>query len=119
LTVAAGQDKTYIALLITFIQRTLEQNKANSAQLDGVTAMRIIIAVFENLKGRIDEAVPIIMDMLKEQLEGQLSKGKKAMVNYTSMILQTYASCFHYNSVLTFQILEKQGFTSALFAEWS
>lgn len=41
------------------------------------------------------------------------------MVNYTSMILQTYATCFHYNSVLAFQILEKQGFTGPLFAEWS
>lgn len=87
LTVGAGQDKTYIALLITFIQRVLVQNKDNSAQLDGVTAMRITIAVLENLNGRIDEALPIIMDMLKEQMEGQMNKGKKAMTNFTSMIL--------------------------------
>jgi len=39
--------------------------------------MRILIALLENLTGRIDEAIPIVMNMLKEQLEMQLNKGKK------------------------------------------
>jgi len=36
-------------------------NKDSPDQLDGIVIMKVLIAMLENLKGRIDEAIPYIL----------------------------------------------------------
>jgi len=62
--------------------------------------MKIIIAMIENLKGKIDEAIPYIIKICMNELSANPPK------NYKSMIIQALSMCFWYNNVAVFQILE-------------
>ena len=80
--------------------------------LDGIVMMKVIIAMLENISGgRIDEALPYILKICVEQLglPGKVTK------NYLSMVVQTLAMAFWYNSALTFQILEQSQTTVTVF----
>lgn len=63
--------------------------------------MKILIAMIENLRGKIDEAIPYIIKICIEQLsEAKLPK------SYKSMVIQCLTMCFWYNNIATFHILE-------------
>jgi len=63
--------------------------------------MKILIAMIENLKGKIDEAIPLIIEICMDEL-----MQPKVPKNFKSMIIQTLSMCFWYNNIATFQILE-------------
>lgn len=78
--------------------------------LDGVVVTKILIAMLENLKSPfIDEALGRILQICATQLSNKCPK------NFQSMLVQTVAMSFHYNSVLTFQLLESLGATVNVF----
>jgi len=58
LAIGENQDKSYLALLFMFIKRILEVNRNGKDMIDGVTVMNLIIAVLENMQGKIDAALP-------------------------------------------------------------
>ena len=83
-------------MTFNFIERILHINRNSTSKDDGIAAMKIIIAMLENLQGRIDEALPYILKLCINELAVKTTK------NYTSMVLQTITMSFWYNSVLTF-----------------
>jgi hypothetical protein len=68
LSIGEGQTQTYIALTFNFIQRSLYINSNSSHKVDGITVMKVIIAMLENLKDKIDEALPIIINICVKEL---------------------------------------------------
>jgi hypothetical protein len=53
-----------------FIQHALRINASSDHMLDGVVVMKVMIAMLENLGGgRINEAVPIIIQVCVSQLQ--------------------------------------------------
>lgn len=98
--------------------RCLEVNRnSGGAYTDGVFIMSLIVAIFENMHGRIDADIPVLLGYLVSELEFLSTVEAKAL-KFKSMILQALAMCFSYNSALTFSVLESQGKTLAVFAEW-
>lgn len=91
-------------------------NKNAEHKLDGIVAFKVIIAMLENLLGRIDQALPLILQICVSELNE--NSHPKANKSYKSMILQTIAMCFHYNSELTFQLLEQNNWTIPVFQQW-
>jgi hypothetical protein len=88
-----------------FIEHALKINSNSEHMLDGVVVMKVLIAMLENLgNGMINEALPYILTICTSQLNlpGKVPK------NFTSMVVQTLAMAFWYNSILTFQILDQQ-----------
>ena len=85
-----------------FVERALKISATTEHNLDGIVIMKVLIAMIENLQGRIDEALPYIVNICV----GQLNLDVKTSKNYVSMVLQTISMCFWYNSPLTFQVLE-------------
>jgi len=63
--------------------------------------MKVIIAILENLQGRVDNLLPYFIKMCVIELNERCPK------NFKSMLLQTMCMCFWYNSELTFQVLAK------------
>lgn len=61
LQVGEGQTQTYIAMTFKFIERALFINSTSEHMLDGIVVMKTMIAMLENLQGRIDEALPYIV----------------------------------------------------------
>ena len=96
LMVGEGQTQTYIALAFKFVEKALKINRNSMHKLDGIVVMKVLIAILENLKGRVDEAVLYIMRICVSELNTEIPK------HFTSMIIQTVCMCFWYNCVLTF-----------------
>lgn len=110
------QKETHLELTFTFLRRVLFCNAQGNSKLDGIVAMKIIIAIFENLAGQIDHALPTLLGVVLAELKNGIDK--KAPKNYISMILQTIAVSFFNNSVLTFQQLEENNMTVTVFQTW-
>ena len=98
--------ETFIARTFRFIDRSLKINATSEHMLDGVVIMKVLMAMLENLKGLIDEALPHVLRICL----GQFTECKPTK-NFASMIMQTVAMCFWYNAPLTFQVLEQAGAT--------
>lgn len=102
--------ETFIARTFRFIERSLKINATSEHMLDGVVIMKVLMAMLENLKGRIDEALPHVLRVCL----GQFVECKPTK-HFASMIMQTVAMCFWYNAALTFQVLEQAGATQDAF----
>ncbi len=113
---ASGQPQSYIQMAFNFIKRVLDINRNSKHLQDGVVAMKVIITMLENLFGKIDEALPLIIQMVVQCL--QECANEKTPPNYLSMLLQTLSMCFWYNTTLTFQILEQNQWTILVFQKW-
>lgn len=84
--------------------------------MDGVTIMRVVISIFENLQGMIDNVLPHLVGMLLAELK--LAFENSAPKNYKSMLLQTLSMALNYNSASVLQIIEAEGQTFAVFGNW-
>lgn len=100
-----------------FLQRIFVLNQNSNSKIDGITAMKVVICIFENLPGQIDGALPEFMGMLLAELHVLLSK-KKPVINYQSMLLQGIALAFYNNAIVSFQVCEKNSMTVPLFQCW-
>jgi len=78
--------------------------------------MKLVCCILETFPGQIDNALPSIVGMLLAELHVALSN--KCPINYKSMIVQATATAFYNNSILTFQILEKENQTARFFEQW-
>ena len=79
-----------------FIERALQINRNSKNKQDVIVVMKIIIAMVENLQGKIDEAMAYIVQICMTELQDKNPKNVKAM------ILQAICMCFWYNSELAF-----------------
>jgi hypothetical protein len=75
--------------------------------------MKIMIAMLENLHGRLDEALPYMLQLAIQELTALRPNVAK---NFQSMILQFVCMSFWYNTSLTFQILEHNQWTFPVFS---
>lgn len=109
--------KTRLELLSHFITRCLAVSHNSSDGLDGVAIMNLLIAILENMQGRVDQNLGGIIGVVTSELNWVNSK-EKGYKNYRLMVLQALAMCFTYNSELTFQSLEASGITLPVFGAW-
>ena len=80
------------------MERALHINRNSQSKIDGIVIMKVLIAMLENLKGRIDEAIPYILKICVTELTTQ----DKCPKNFTSMVMQVVSMSFWYNSSLVF-----------------
>jgi len=64
-----------------FLQRIFVINQTSNSKIDGITAMKVVISIFECLPGQIDAALPEFLGMLLAELQVLLNK-KKPIKNY-------------------------------------
>jgi hypothetical protein len=68
LSVGEGHTQTYIAMTFNFIEKVLKVNADSPDKLDGVIAMKVLLAMVENLRGKIDEAIPYIIKICMQEI---------------------------------------------------
>lgn len=95
--VGVDQDKSYLQLTYHFLIRCLAVNRNSSGFVDGVAIMGLIVAILENMQGKLDNDLPQILTFLTDELQF-LSSIKTKANNFQSMILQAIAMMFVYNS---------------------
>lgn len=54
-----------------FIEKVLEIVGKSKDKIDGIVIMKIMIAMLENLQGKIDEALPYILKITMQELNNQ------------------------------------------------
>ena len=59
---------TYIAQTFKWAERALNINRQSTHKLDGIVVLKVLIAMLENLKGKIDEALPYIIKLCVGEL---------------------------------------------------
>jgi len=105
LSVVEGQNKTYLQMTYHFIHRCLAINRNSSSGLDGVAIMNLIIAIIENLEGRLGQEFLVLAQICVEELE-ECNSREKQPKNFKNMILQAICICFYYDSQTMFNFLE-------------
>lgn len=89
-------------------------NQNSRHKLDGISVLKVVVTIFENLQGQVDPALPNFIGMLLAELQVILGK-KKPVEEFKSMILQCLALSFYNNAQAAFQVIEKEQMTIPLF----
>lgn len=118
LTVGEGQTQTYFELTVKFVQRVLVMNSQSNHKQDGIAIMRAVIAIFENLPGQIDIALPTIVGMLLAEIKLAFENGAKVPRPYQSMLLQSLAMALFNSNAATLAIIENENQTFFVFSQW-
>lgn len=116
LSVGEGQTQSFFELTVKFIQRILVNNAQGSHKQDGVTILRVVIAILENLPGQIDNALPVLVGILLAELKQSFEN--RTPSNYKSMVLQSIAMALYNNNVATLRVIENEQQTIAVFGNW-
>ena len=102
---------TYLEMTLHYISRLFEIAGSHSTEFDRVPAVRLIIALLEGAKGKIDDIFHRIVETVMQEM-------KKAQIdNYKCVLCQAMTMCFYYSVEQTFICLEAQGVTAAIIKE--
>ena len=71
LTVLNNQTETNLAILIHSIKKCLEVNRTEYEWIDGISLISLIIALFENLHGKIDNEIGGLLFIIVNELNLQ------------------------------------------------
>jgi len=116
MSVGEGQTETYFELTAKFIQRVLVINSSSRHMQDGIIVLRVLIAIFENLPGQVEAALPTLVGMLLAELKVAFEGTKPK--NFKSMLLQTLAMALYNSNATTLAIIEREQQTYAVFGSW-
>lgn len=116
MSIGEGQTETYFELTFKFVQRILVINHNSIHKQDGVTVLRVVIALLENLPGQIDHALPLLVGMILA--ENKIAFETECPPNYRSMVLQTISMAIYNSNVTTLRIIEQEQQTFTVFSNW-
>lgn len=103
-------------MIVKFIQRILVINANGVHKQDGVTILRVLIALFENMPGQMESALPTLVGMLLAELKMAFEGDSPS--NYRSMLLQTLSMALYNNGTATLSIIENEQQTLPVFGNW-
>jgi len=69
LSIGEGQTKTYLALTHHFIHRCLQITRKLNDSDSGTAVLSLIISLFENMHGRLDNDLPNLLKLLGSELD--------------------------------------------------
>mmetsp|Transcript_38754 Transcript_38754/g.28087 ORF Transcript_38754/g.28087 Transcript_38754/m.28087 type:complete len:86 (+) Transcript_38754:2363-2620(+) len=85
MTIGENQTESYCEMVTRFLTRVLYINSNSSEKTDGIVAMKVVIALLENMDGQLDQYFERILEILLAELFNATTK--KTGKNYISMIL--------------------------------
>ena len=102
----------FTELLLEMIRNLGTGCLESCSDTDLCLSLRLLIGLIENLKGKIDEILPIILDISTELMKQNRTDGLKRA------LLQVVCMMFWYNPSLTMNLLNDRGITEDLFKAW-
>lgn len=67
-TIGPDQPKSYLQLVFHYLHRCLAVNRNSENYIDGTTLMNLIICIFENMQGLIDNEFPVLFKFVMDEL---------------------------------------------------
>lgn len=63
-----GKDSSPIQMTFKFIERCIQIYRNSNNKQDAIVIMKIFIAIIDNLQGRVDDALPFILQVCMTEL---------------------------------------------------
>ena len=98
--------------MVTGCVQVLDPSQAS--ENDCLEALKLVECCLANCKGRIDEYVPLFVNLVLRRLREAPPKSPRLR----TVLIEQISHALHYNAAMTFQILEAAGATQHVFEQW-
>lgn len=116
--VAKGRYKSHLIIYLDFVAGLLKRNRDQDELADGISILGLLIALLDNMPGKIDNHIPSLLTMLitefnylKRNPEVQKEDGKF----YKQMLFQVFSMLLAYNCQMVISWLEGRGVSYHMF----
>ena len=115
--IGEDDEKIYLNLTLEFIQQCLKANHNQNDYLYGTPILSILVAIFENMQGRLCTTFPDVLSTLFDELSIQQSLSSETSP-FQSMLLQGLSMAFAYNAPMVFDFLKSRALVLRAFQMW-
>eukprot|EP01132_Coremiostelium_polycephalum_P003953 gene3953-4939_t len=107
--------KNYLASIVDLFKKMIDD--IGTSPTDALEACKIIESVLQRCKGRVDPAIPLILESAIKRLLNQ-SKENNMNKAFLVYLLETVANCLYYNPQLTVNFLQTHNLVEPVFGYW-
>ncbi|OKL61922.1 hypothetical protein UA08_02606 [Talaromyces atroroseus] len=106
------QNPAYLGALVSMVEDIFHDEKVGG--VDRICGCKLAEALMLNLRGYIDQYIPIFVELAMNVLNSGDAKTKSYRVHLMEMVI----NAVYYNPSLTLQVLEVKGWTNKFFSAW-
>ena len=106
------QNPSYLAGLIDMVQVIFQEEKVGG--MDRICGCKLAESVMINLRGHVDQHIPIFVELAMNAILGNEPKVKSYRLHLMEMII----NAIYYNTFISLQVLESNGWTNRFFSFW-
>ncbi|RAO68480.1 uncharacterized protein BHQ10_004492 [Talaromyces amestolkiae] len=106
------QNPAYLGALVSMVEDIFHDEKVGG--VDRICGCKLAEALMLNLRGYVDQYVPIFVELAINVLNSGDAKTKSYRVHLMEMVI----NAIYYNPALALQILEAKGWTNKFFSAW-
>ncbi|WEW59029.1 Nonsense-mediated mRNA decay protein 5 [Emydomyces testavorans] len=106
------QNPEYLAAIVSMVEDIFRDEKTGG--VDKICACKLAEAIMLNLRGHVDQYIPIFISLAMPILASDGPKTKSFRIHLMEMVI----NAIYYNPLLALQILEGNGWTNNFFSSW-
>jgi importin-7 len=106
------QNPAYLRAIISMVEDIFHDEKVGG--VDRICGCKLAEAVMLNLRGYVDQYIPIFVEVAMNVINTADAKTKSYRIHLMEMII----NAIYYNPLLTLQVLESKGWTNKFFSAW-
>ena len=103
---------SFVELLFEMIRKIGNECLQRNNNADLCLALRLIIALIENFRGKIDDLIPQILDLSTELMKENRTE------NLKSVLIQIICMMFWYDPIMAIELLNKRDYTQDALEAW-
>ncbi|KAI2086558.1 Nonsense-mediated mRNA decay protein 5 [Ophidiomyces ophidiicola] len=106
------ENPEYLAAIVSMVEDIFHDDKTGG--VDRICACKLAEAIMLNLRGHVDQYVPVFISLSMPILSNDETKTKSYRIHLMEMVI----NAIYYNPVLALQVLEGNGWTNKFFSSW-
>ena len=106
------QNPEYLAAIVSMVEDIFRSEQ--SGGVDRICGCKLAEAIMLNLRGHIDQYVPVFISLAMPILHNDEAKTKSYRIHLMEMVV----NAVYYNPRLSLQVLESNGWTNKFFSTW-
>ncbi|KAL1967020.1 hypothetical protein VTN77DRAFT_3544 [Rasamsonia byssochlamydoides] len=106
------QNPAYLRAIVGMVEDIFHDEKVGG--VDRICGCKLAETVMLNLRGYVDQYVPIFIELAMNVINSGDAKTKSYRIHLMEMVI----NAVYYNPLLTLQVLESKGWTNKFFSTW-
>lgn len=111
-SVMLAQNPEYLAAIVSMVEDIFRDEKTGG--VDKICACKLAEAIMLNLRGHVDQYIPVFISLAMPILINEEAKTKSYRIHLMEMVI----NAIYYNPVLALRVLEANGWTNKMFSSW-